>query len=125
MEDYKLHNPLFQLIKVIEGNYENYLHKEYSHKRYIGEWFKLSEEDIRYICHKPMPTIMELARNRNRTGNEETLLRILKNTKTREMGQYSKTVRAASRKEKQKIAEEENIRKLVETKEERASDATK
>lgn len=37
------------LIFKAKGNFENYLHKLYKEKRYLGEWFILNEDDIEEI----------------------------------------------------------------------------
>ena len=46
LKGYRTHNPTFQLVKTIPGDYENILHKAYWEKRSHLEWYKLSQEDV-------------------------------------------------------------------------------
>jgi hypothetical protein len=43
---YKTHNPMFKLIKTIEGDYEEQLHIIYKNKRSHLEWFNLTQDDV-------------------------------------------------------------------------------
>lgn len=49
MKEFSTGNPSIELIKTIDGDYESYLHKNYKDKRVVGEWFKLTNEDINNI----------------------------------------------------------------------------
>ncbi len=42
--------PTIKLIKVFKENHEKELHDNYSNYRVRGEWFKLSEVQLKYIC---------------------------------------------------------------------------
>ena len=46
LKQIKTMNPSTELILVLDKNVELDLHHEYEHKRDIGEWFKLTENDI-------------------------------------------------------------------------------
>lgn len=46
IKGFKVGNPDIELVKTIDGNYENHLHKYHKEKRKSGEWFNLNTEDI-------------------------------------------------------------------------------
>ncbi len=49
LKDYNTHNPVFKLIIVIGSDCEKYLHLRFATKRFKYEWFKLLQEDIKWI----------------------------------------------------------------------------
>lgn len=49
IQTFKTGNPVIEVVKVIEGDYEHKLHKIYKEKRVIGEWFSLSSKDVENI----------------------------------------------------------------------------
>lgn len=49
---FKTINPSIQLVTIIDNDIELKLHYEYEHKRIIGEWFNLTENDIINIKNK-------------------------------------------------------------------------
>lgn len=57
LKGFQTGNPYIELVKTIEGNYESYLHQKYKDKRVTGEWFKLTEDDIKYLCTTDLSTI--------------------------------------------------------------------
>lgn len=46
MSAYNTHTAVYRLIRVYDGNYEDYLHNRFKDKKSHLEWYKLSEEDI-------------------------------------------------------------------------------
>lgn len=46
INQYRTHNPLFKVVKVINGDYERLLHKIFWDKRSHLEWYNLTQEEI-------------------------------------------------------------------------------
>ncbi len=44
--------PSIKMIKVWNNNIEKFLHNEYKEFRVRGEWFKLNNIQVKYICTK-------------------------------------------------------------------------
>ena len=49
MKQYATHNPHIELLKVIEGDYEQFLQDVFSQKKISTEWFSLTKEDVANI----------------------------------------------------------------------------
>lgn len=49
LKTYETHNPNFEVIYVVDGDYESCLHDYYSDKRDKGEWFLVDSDDIQFI----------------------------------------------------------------------------
>lgn len=45
-------NPLIELVYKIQNDVESELHNKFKNKRFNGEWFRLSSEDLTYIFQK-------------------------------------------------------------------------
>jgi hypothetical protein len=56
IQSFECGNPYIEIVKIMKGNHESYLHRKFSDKRVKGEWFRLTDEDIATIQEKPRTT---------------------------------------------------------------------
>jgi len=57
---YNTHNPLYKVLRVIDGNYESFLHRKFSNKRFKNEWFLLNEEDVNFLLTESLITTLDI-----------------------------------------------------------------
>jgi hypothetical protein len=60
MKNYDTHNPLYTILKIYEGDYEEWLHVQFRKKHVKLEWYKLSEEDIEQLPTMQMPVAISI-----------------------------------------------------------------
>lgn len=61
MKSYDTHNPLYQIIKVYHGDYEEWLHVMFRNKHTHLEWYKLDQNDIDKLPELHMPIEVSMA----------------------------------------------------------------
>jgi hypothetical protein len=64
---YNTHNPDYNIVKLIKGNCEKYLHKIYKHKHSHLEFYHLAAEDINSIDEYSIPVYM------NQSSSQDTI----------------------------------------------------
>lgn len=74
MADYRTHNPVFNLLRTIAGDYEKELHKKFNKKRSHLEWYNLNDGDVEKI-DKEYQTIVPEKIEKQRT--EKVLLQVI------------------------------------------------
>ena len=56
---YETHNPSFEILRTLEGDYESEMHNLFKEKCHKNEWFKLEKKDIEYILSDDLLKLCE------------------------------------------------------------------
>ena len=84
--DYNTHNPVYKLICVIKGDYEDELHEKYDNKRFKLEWFSLTEDEVNQILNTDIYIFedLEKAKSTKRLARKEHLSRLKEEKRIKE-----------------------------------------